>query len=239
MKVAALAPEPGEQLELEGDALQAWLAERYALEGDRWLRLNLITALGGQITGPSGTSEDLADGIDRALLRVLRATGDAVLVGAGSVRAGRYPLPRRVPLVVATATGDLTGHGFAPDLDARRLLVLCPAAAAERATSTLGGAGTVVPLPGDPVTDPRLLLDALADRGLPRVLCEGGGGIASRLFAAGAVDEFDQSIAPVVTSPGAPLLTGGIPLVSGRLRGLLRDGTDRLYARWTFPTRSR
>jgi riboflavin biosynthesis pyrimidine reductase len=239
MRVAALAPEPGDLLDLEGDALHDWLAERYVLEGDRWLRLNLITALGGQIAGPSGTSEDLADGIDRALLKVLRASADVVLVGAASVRAGRYPLPRRAPLAVATTTGDLTGHAFSADLDPERLLVLCPPSAAGRARATLAGAGTVVALAGDPVTDPGLLLDALADRGLGRVVCEGGGGMASRLLASGSVDEFDQSIAPIVTSPGAPLLTGAIPLLSGRLRGLLRDGTDRLYARWTFPARSR
>jgi riboflavin biosynthesis pyrimidine reductase len=239
MRAAALAPDPGNWVDLDGNALDAWLTDRYALEGDRWLRLNMVTALGGEISGPSGTSEELAGGIDRPLLRVLRASGDVVLVGAASIRAGGYPLPRLAPLAVATTTGDLSGHALPAGTTPERLLVLCPPSAAARATATLGGIGTVLPLHGDPVADPALLLDALAAHGRSRIVCEGGGGIASRLFAAGLVDEFDQSIAPIVSSPGAPLTAGTVPLVSGRLRGLLRDGTDRLYARWTFPTRLR
>ena len=236
-RVAALAPEPADWVDLDGAGLDAWLADRYALVGDAWLRLNLITALGGQITGPSGTSEDLADGIDRPLLRVLRTSGDVVLVGAASVRAGGYALPRSgAPLAVATASGDLDGHTFPADTRPEQLLVLCPATAAERARRSLGGLGTVVVTADDPAAT--TLVDALRDRGLRRIVCEGGGALASALFAAAAVDEFDHSIAPVVTAPGAPLTTGDVPLVTGRLAGLLRDGTDRLYARWTFPTRA-
>ena len=33
--VQALLPSPGERVDLERDALRGWLAQRYALEGDR------------------------------------------------------------------------------------------------------------------------------------------------------------------------------------------------------------
>lgn len=236
MRVTGLLPATG-PVELDGTALRDWLAERYALDGDEWLRLNLISALGGQITGPSGGSDDLAGGIDRPLLRVLRASADVVLVGAGSVRAEGYTMPRRAPLAVATTGGDLAGRRFPDDLQPGRLLVVCPESAARRVDAELGGRATVLPLPDGSGGSAGAVVAALRDAGYGRIVCEGGGRLASRLVAEGLVDEFDQSIAPVLVSPGAPLTTGEVPLTSARLTGLLLDGTDRLYARWTLPRR--
>ena len=236
MRVTGLVPATGD-LDLEGPELNDWLADRYALPGTEWLRLNLVTALGGQLTGPSGTSDDLAAGIDRPLLKVLRGLSDVVLVGASSVRAEGYTLPRRAPLAVATVSGNLSGHAFPESVEPGRLIVLCPASAADAVRATVGERATVVEVTGDPVADPALLVAALRDRGLGRITCEGGGGLASRLVATGLVDEFDHSIAPVLTSPGAPSSVGDVPLTTARLAGLVLDDTDRLYARWDLRRR--
>ena len=236
MHVTGLVPATG-PLDLAGAALDDWLTERYALDRSEWLRLNLITALGGQITGPSGGSNDLADGIDRPLLRVLRAAADVVLVGAASVRAEGYTIPRRAPLAVATTTGDLAGHRFPADLGPGRLLVVCPESARPRVTAELGDRATVLPLPDGSAGDVRAVVGALRDAGHGRIVCEGGGHLASGLVAAGLVDEFDHSIAPVLVSPGAPLTTGDVPLTHAELTGLVLDETDRLYARWALPRR--
>ncbi|WP_375400297.1 dihydrofolate reductase family protein [uncultured Amnibacterium sp.] len=234
MRIVRAAPAPLLEVDLTGDELLAWLRTQYELPGSTWLRLNLISAIGGQITGPSGGSDELADGVDRPLLRLLRESADVVLVGAASLRAGGYPLPARAPLAVLTASGDLGGHRLRADLDPARLLVLCPPSAVDRVRDTLGVPGTIVPIAGDPMADPGAALAALHDRGLGRVLCEGGGGIASRLLAAGLVTEFCHSSAPLVTAPGAPLITGDVPLTTARLDLLLLDETDRTYARWRF-----
>jgi riboflavin biosynthesis pyrimidine reductase len=234
VRVRRLVPDPSEDVDLDGEALDAWLRERYELAGDAWLRLNLISALGGQITGPSGSSNDLAAGIDRPLLKLLRAVSDVVLVGAASVRAEGYTIPRRAPLAVATMSGDLDGHVFPGDLEPGRLLVLCPPQAEQRVRDSVGTAAELLLIDGDPMAEPRLLTEALRGRGLARIVCEGGGALASRLLAAGLVDEFCHSLAPVVVSPGAPLTVGDVPLTTGRLEGLLLDETDRLYARWLF-----
>jgi riboflavin biosynthesis pyrimidine reductase len=234
VRVSRLVPGPVEEVDLDGDALDAWLRKRYALPGDGWLRLNLISALGGQITGPSGSSNDLAAGIDRPLLKLLRSLSDVVLVGAASVRAEGYTIPRRAPLAVATVSGDLDGHVFPRGLEPGRLLVLCPPAAQERVRSSVGEAAEILTIDGDPMGHPELLTTALRDRGLGRIVCEGGGALASRLLAAGLVDEFCHSLAPVVVSPGAPLTVGDVPLTTGHLEGLLLDETERLYARWRF-----
>lgn len=235
MRVARVRPAPMLEVDLEGDELGEWLTGEYALEGDSWLRLNLISAIGGQITGPSGGSDDLADGIDRPLLKVLRGMADVVLIGAASLRAEGYTLPRRAPLAVATASGDLTGHALPDEVDPGRLLVLCPAPAIERVRGTVGDRATIVPLPTDPREDPASALAALHDRGLRRIVCEGGGALASALIAAGLVTEFCHSSAPVISSPGAPLIVGDVPLTTARLDLLLLDGTDRTYARWALP----
>ncbi|HEY8317360.1 MAG TPA: dihydrofolate reductase family protein [Amnibacterium sp.] len=234
MRVTGLVPATG-ALDLDGDDLDAWLTERYALPGHAWLRLNLITALGGQITGPSGRSDDLADGIDRPLLKVLRSGADVVLVGAASVRAEGYTIPRRAPLAVATTTGDLAGHRFPADLEPGRLLVVGPESARARVEEELGDRAHLLPAPEG--GDPRGVIDALRAAGYGRIVCEGGGHLASGLVAAGVVDEFDHSIAPVLVSPGAPLSTGDLPLTHAHLAGLVLDETDRLYARWALPRR--
>ena len=235
--VVPLAPDPGPAVDLEGDALRDWLAQRYLLPGDAWLRLNLVTGLGGQITGPSGTSDDLTGGIDRVLLGVLRRGAQAVLVGAGSARAEGYALPRTAQLAVATLSGRLEPGDLPEPADGRGALVLCPADRSDALQRRLGSRARVVAVPGDVRDRAGGLVAALAAEGLTRVVCEGGGALAGALIADGAVTEFDQTIAPVALSPGAPLLSGSIPPVTASLTGLLRDGTDRLYARWRLPGR--
>lgn len=227
MRVTGLVPAT-EPAEVEGPALRDLLRERYERPGDV-VRLNLVTALGGAITGPSGTSEDLTGGIDRTLLGVLRALSDVVLVGAGSLRAEGLGLPKRVPLAVATGSGRLPAapEGATPE----RFLVLCPADAVGTARDAVGDAATIVPLPADPTKDPAVLVPALRERGLGRIVCEGGGRLATALLAAGLVDEFDQTLSPVLAS-GSPLLAGELAPVAARLAGLLTDATGRLYVRW-------
>lgn len=236
MQVTGLVPATG-AVELDGVALGEWLARRYALEGAEWLRLNLITALGGEITGPSGGSNDLAGGIDRRLLHVLRAAADVVLVGAASVRAEGYTMPRRAPLAVATTSGDLAGRRFPAELQPGRLLVVCPESARSRVEAELGGRAAVLSVPHGSGGSARAVVTALRDAGYGRIVCEGGGHLVSGLVASRVVDEFDHSIAPVLVSPGAPLSTGDLPLTRASLVGLLLDQTDRIYARWALPRR--
>jgi riboflavin biosynthesis pyrimidine reductase len=229
-EVSALLPAPGTTLDLDREALRDWLADRYALPGDAWVRLNLVTALGGQTTGSDGTSDGLTGGIDRTLLAVIRSTADVVLVGAGTLRAEGLTMPRTAMLAVATRRGDLDAGALPePAADGRRALVLCPARVAETLRDRVGDRVRVVAVAGDPSASPALLIDALAMEGLPRVVCEGGAELAGRLITAGVVDELDLTTSPVLASGGPSLRALGGPW---SLAGLLRDETDRLYARW-------
>jgi riboflavin biosynthesis pyrimidine reductase len=234
MRVDALLPTPGETVDLEGDALRGWLADRYALEGP-WVRVNLVTALGGQAVGADGTSESLTGGIDRALLGVLRRAADVVLVGAGTLRAERLAMPRTAQLAVATLRKDFDPAALPePAEDGRRPMLLCPPSTAHAVHRRVGDAAEVVAVDGDPAASPWLLVDALRERGLQRIVCEGGADVAGRLLTAGVVDELDLTTAPVLTDGAGGLRSPG---PQARLAGLLRDGTDRLYARWALPRR--
>lgn len=233
--VDALLPSPGERVELDRDALRAWLDDRYRRPGDTWVRVNLVTALGGQTTGSDGTSDGLTGGIDRMLLAVLRRSADVVLVGAGTLRVERLRMPRSASLAVATRRGDLAAEVLPePTEDGRRAIVLCPERVADPLRERLGDRATVVAIDGDPSSAPALLVDALAMEGLTRVVCEGGAELAGRLVTAGVVDELDLTTAPVLAGGGPSLRSLGGPWSLG---GLLRDETDRLYARWLAPAR--
>jgi riboflavin biosynthesis pyrimidine reductase len=234
-RVDVLLPAPSGTVELEREALRSWLAERYDRPGDAWVRVNLVAALGGQTTGSDGTSDGLTGGIDRLLLTALRRTADVVLVGAGTLRAEQLGMPRTAALAVASRRGDLDPKTIpAPSGDGRRALVLCPARVAVTLRERLRDRAQVVPLDGDPASDPRLLIDALTAEGLPRIVCEGGAELAGRLVTAGLVDELDLTTSPVLAGGGPSLRAlGG----AWSLGGLLRDETDRLYARWLAPRR--
>lgn len=233
--VDALVPAPGETIDLDRETLRSWLTERYALEGDAWLRVNLVAALGGQTTASDGTSDGLTGGIDRLLLAVLRGSADVVLVGAGTLRAERLGMPRTAALAVATRRGDLDAAVLPePTEDGRRALVLCPERVAGLLRDRLGERARVVAVDGDPSASPALLVTALADQGLPRIVCEGGAELAGRLVTAGLVHELDLTTAPVLAGGGPSLRAlGG----AWTLAGLIRDETDRLYARWRPPRR--
>jgi 5-amino-6-(5-phosphoribosylamino)uracil reductase len=104
------------------------------------------------------------------------------------------------------------------------VLITCAAAdAARRAALTAAGAHVLVC--GEDDVDLRAAVEALADRGLTQLLCEGGPSLFSAALTAGVVDELDLSIAPLLAG-GAPgvLGAGALPApVPGRLVQLLEE----------------
>ncbi|MET9818385.1 dihydrofolate reductase family protein [Streptomyces sp. NPDC006355] len=162
----------------------------------------------------------------------VRASVDAILVGAGTIRADNPRLlvnsaERRAartaagkpeyPLkVTVSGTGEL-------DPDARfwhtggAKVLYTTDQGAERARA-LGLATDVVPL--GPGLDWRRLLTHLHDvRGVRRLMVEGGGLIHTQLLTQGLADELQLVLAPLfVGDPAAPRLFGPGGYQSGRLR---------------------
>jgi 5-amino-6-(5-phosphoribosylamino)uracil reductase len=172
--------------------------------------LSCSTSLDGYLD--AGTSQRLVLSGEEDLARVdaVRASCDAILVGAETVRADdprllvRDPEARRRRVaegrpehpvkVTVTATGDLApGSRFFTHGDGAKL-VYCDTRVAGRTRERLGCAATVVDA-GTPV-ELRDVLGDLADRGVARLMVEGGGRVLTQLLVAGLADELHLVVAP-------------------------------------------
>ena len=153
----------------------------------------------------------------------VRAHSDAILVGARTVRLdnprllvrsderrsrreaeGLTPTPLKVTV---TATGDLDPESAFFATGPTEKLVYCPRSAARGIRERLGGLATVVGL-GDEVRMADVV-DDLGDRGVRRLLVEGGRTMITQFLASDLVDELQLAIAPFfVGDPRAPRLIG-------------------------------
>jgi 5-amino-6-(5-phosphoribosylamino)uracil reductase len=186
------------------------------------LRAGFVTSVDGAIT-VSGRSEGLGNPADKAVFRALRAVCDAVVVGAGTVRNEDYGPVRlqpsaiawralhdrspEVPIVVVTRTGKL---GSGRVLDGPVLV-------------------TGRDLPGEPAA----LVAALHERGLTRLLCEGGPSLLTSLLAAGVVDELCLTTSPLVVGSGPQLVDVVAEPLALELTSLVHDDPGVLLGRWS------
>ncbi|WP_425247917.1 dihydrofolate reductase family protein [Streptomyces sp. NEAU-NA10] len=162
----------------------------------------------------------------------VRASVDAILVGAGTIRADNPRLlvnspDRRAarlaagkpeyPLkVTVSGSGELDPAAKFWHTGGEKV-VYTTDRGAERARA-LGIAADVVPL--GPGLDWRRLLEHLYDvRGVRRLMVEGGGTIHTQLLQEGLADELQLVLAPLfVGEPNAPRLFGPGGYQGGRLR---------------------
>lgn len=171
--------------------------------------LKLATSLDGRIAMASGESRWITGEAARAAVQVMRAAADAVMVGAGTVRAddpsllarGEPAPPRQPARVVASATLELPLAGrLFQRIDESPLYVLtCAGADAARAAALeRAGARIVYAASAGDGIDWTEGLRRLSDIGLARILAEGGGGLAGALLAAGAVGRIEWFRAPIL-----------------------------------------
>ncbi len=170
--------------------------------GRPWVVLKLAASLDGRIAAPDGSAAWITGPEARADVHELRAASDAVLVGAGTVRAddprltvrpASGPEPLRQPLRVVLGAAD-------------------PGARVQPALS-LGGE-----LPD--------VLDELGRRQVLQVLVEGGAGVARQFHAAGLVDRYVLYFAPALFGgeDAVPMFAGpGAGTVADLWRGRLVD----------------
>ncbi len=221
-----LLPEPSDEVDLV--AAYAWP------EGRRWLRANMVASVDGAVSGPDALSGSLSGPADRAVFRVLRQSADAVLVGAGTVRAEGYR-PAALPIAVVSNQLDLDPTQPLFDAAPHRTLILTSAAAPADRVAALSSGNDVLVCGADHV-EPALAVAALHERGLTRLLCEGGPRLLGQLAGAGLLDELCLTTAPVLVAGAAGRILCG-PDLGGqrwRLAQLLTDD-DSLFARWVRP----
>lgn len=153
----------------------------------------------------------------------VRAGCDAILVGANTIRRDNprllvrteerrktrvaRGLPESPIKVTFTARGDLDpGAKFFAAGDVEKI-VYCSSGTIDGCRRRLGDVATVVDA-GDPVDLSTTLAD-LADRGVQRLMVEGGGTVHTQFLAAGLADELQLVIAPFfVGDSAAPRFVG-------------------------------
>ncbi|MFI5964832.1 dihydrofolate reductase family protein [Streptomyces asoensis] len=162
----------------------------------------------------------------------VRASVDAILVGAGTIRAdnprllvnsperraarvaaGQPPYPLKVTV---SGSGDLDPAANFWHTGGEKVVYTTDEGAAR--IRALGIAADAVPL--GPETDWRRLLEHLHDvRGVRRLMVEGGGTVHTQLLRQGLADELQLVLAPLlVGDPRAPRLFGPGGYQGGRLR---------------------
>jgi 5-amino-6-(5-phosphoribosylamino)uracil reductase len=181
--------------------------------------LSCATSADGYLDDASPERLILSGPADLDRVDEVRAGCDAILVGAQTVRADnprlliRDPrrsarrtargLPAHPARVTLTATGDLDpgARFFAPG--ALRL-VYC-ATPALRLAAKIKDSAVLIDA-GDPVSV-GFMLEDLAERGVARLLVEGGARVLGDFLAAGRADELNLAVAPFfVAEPTAPRL---------------------------------
>lgn len=117
-------PHPRVDIDLQSvdgrEILRSW----YEVPSGPSLRVNLVVSDRGDTVGPDGTSTPLSSSVDRTLLRELRLLADAVIVGAGTVRSERIPVPLHGPLVVLSRSGNTEGFQIVPRREGTSPVVL-------------------------------------------------------------------------------------------------------------------
>lgn len=198
------------------------------------VHLSVACSIDGYIDDASHKRLVLSSAEDFADVHRERARCDAILVGAGTLRAdnpslsvrghalveervrnGASPQPIKVTL---TSTGNLDPHTRFFQGNSEKI-VLCPRPTADQLRHTFGGLATIIGVQ-TPVTA-RGVVQALREVGIRRLLVEGGAHVLSMFISEGAFDDFRLAIAPFfVGETGAPRLQ--------LLQTIVTDKRDRL-----------
>jgi riboflavin biosynthesis pyrimidine reductase len=217
-------PPGGPAGELDRAALAGVYAYPDALRRP-FVRVNFVASADGAVSdAASGRSGGLDAPGDRQLFGLLRELADVVVAGAGTVRAEDYRGVRTSPelrarrrargqaevppVAVVTRSASVAPDAAVITDTTVPPLLLTTADAAGRARSRLGEAAEVVAVGAADVT-PAAVLAALAERGLLRVLCEGGPALFGSFAAAGLVDELCLSLAPQLAGAGPGRIIDG------------------------------
>jgi riboflavin biosynthesis pyrimidine reductase len=240
-----LLPDPGptsvaEQL----DAYRPWEEPR---EDRPFVAMNFVATVDGRAT-IGGVSGPIGSEVDTDLLVTLRTRFDALMIGAGTMRAERYGRPvvsqaRREgrerlglahdPLMVIVS-GSLELPWDAPLFTegAGRVLVFTSSAAEPPQTDT-----TLEVVRHEERVD---LAEALrhlrAELGIRCLLSEGGPRLHAEMQAGGMVDDLFLTTSPKLSGGPAPrIVEGDLPEVAGLRLSWLLEREGELFARYSRP----
>jgi 2,5-diamino-6-(ribosylamino)-4(3H)-pyrimidinone 5'-phosphate reductase len=215
--------------------------------------VNMAATVDGKITSAAREYPLFASAMDRRRMDLRRAEADALLVGAGTLRADDPPLwlrdpearqyraslgrPPELTRVVVTRGGELPATSrFFDERDGGDRIVAVPEELPEARLSGLGGAATIWRCGTGQVDLPGLLL-RLKQRGIERLLLEGGGELNWQFLEADLIDELYVTVAPALLGgrDSPTIVEGrGLPMAGQRRLRLLEVDRhdDELFCRW-------
>lgn len=229
----------------------AGLLAAYAFPASKALRVNFATSIDGAVT-IAGYSAGLGGPGDKRVFDLLRTICDALMVGAGTLRHEGYG-PMRLDerhrdlrrqqgrqidptlVVVSHRLALDSGHPMFTEAPVRPIILTNGHSPSERRKALSAVADVLVC--GDAEVDLRAAVTALAERGYPQLLNEGGPHLLGALTAADLVDEMCLTVSPKLAGPGSGRITAGPASPTRRLTltQILTAGDELLlrYARRT------
>ena len=219
-----------QQLRAAGLEVETGLCEAEAAEinagffcrlrnGRPLVTLKLATSLDGRIATGRGESQWITGLSARERAHTLRAAHDAIMVGTGTVLADDPQLTCRLPglahrspvrvvvdrhLRIPPAMRLISDAGAVPTW-----ILTLPSADPARRQALLGAGATVIDMDPGPDGNGSLAaaLAALGERGITRLLVEGGGRLAAAFARAGLIDRLMWVHAPMlIGGDGVPAI---------------------------------
>jgi riboflavin-specific deaminase-like protein len=240
--VRRLIPDPGPaSVEEQLDGYRPWEQPH----DDRpYVAINFASTVDGRAT-IGGVSGPIGSDADTAMLAGLRTRFDAVMIGAGTMRAERYGrlvssqgkrerrermgLPHDPLMVIVSGRLDLPWD--APLFsEGGRVLIFTASEAEPPETAT-----SLRVVRHEGAVDVGTALAHLRhERGIRALLCEGGPRLHAELEAEGLVDDLFLTIAPKLVGGGAPrILEGELAGVAPLQLTWLLEEDGELFARYS------
>jgi len=204
LKVLRLYPPPGREVSAIYEDLN--LPPTGDHESARpYVIVNMISSVDGR-AAMEGKAAGMGSSIDRRMMRTLRSKADAVMVGAGTLRAEKLSLgldpSDSVPpplAIIVTDTGNIPLEEHLIVEGGQEVLILLSDAVPRRVVERLRKRAKVMRAPADPtgaVDLDRALQTLRAERGVESLVVEGGPGLNHALISRKLVDELFLTLAP-------------------------------------------
>ena len=228
MKILRLYPPPAREVFAIYDDLD--LPPTGNREGARpYVIINTVSSVDGR-TAVGGKAAGIGSATDRKTMRTLRSKVDAVMIGAGTLRAEKLSLgldpTERVPqplAIIVTGTGDVPLEEHLIVEGGQEVLILLSDEAPERVVERMRTLAPVMRVPADStggVDLQKALLALEAENGVESLVAEGGPGLNHALISLNLVDELFLTVAP-------ELLGGSADQTLTLLRGPTLPARDR------------
>lgn len=208
--------------------------------------INMVSSVDGK-TAVEGRSSGIGDEVDRRTMRTLRSKADAVMIGAGTLRAERLSLGLDDPdgpqplAVIVTKTGDVPLKSNLIVGEHQKVLVITTQHAPDNLEdSFLRESARVLRAPATPSGDVSLeeaLKILKTEHAVELLLVEGGPSLNHGLISSNLADELFLTLAPKLlggTAEAAFAILGGgpdLPPINARLLSVYLAGSG-LFLRY-------